>query len=86
MCSAMQEFLEANGIGRSGDAALQKESRQCAAQSAEGGWSVLPSWNLVCGAHHSFQPAKQMLWVRWRILAHALGLNLDMTSFTLVVY
>jgi len=28
IASAMQEFLQANGIGRSGDAALQKESEQ----------------------------------------------------------
>ena len=28
IASAMQEFLEANGLGRSGDAALQKESGQ----------------------------------------------------------
>ena len=31
-------------------------------------------------------PPTKCLGVRWRILAHALGLNLDITSFTLVVH
>jgi hypothetical protein len=35
------------------------------------------------GAHHCFQSANQMLWVRSPILW---GLNPDMTSFKLVVY
>ncbi len=82
----MQEFLEAMALGVAEMRHFKRNRGSARRRVPKGLERVAKLESCLRGLTTLSNPPTKCLGVRWRILAHALGLNLDITSFTLVVH